>query len=125
MAAGDYDRRITVQGVTTASQSVANEDAFGQSVKAHGNADGGSGAGDDIWAKIEYGSGGERRVGAAQEQSVMPVTVQVRKSPLTSSIRAKKHRLAFDDVTWDIEAIEPATGRDRGKAYIITATSKR
>ena len=101
------------------------EDAFGHKVKTFGNADGKDGDGDEIWAMITYGSGGERRVGAAQEQSILPVTVKVRKSPLTSSIRAKQHRLAFDDVTWDIEAIEPATGRDRGKAFIITATSKR
>lgn len=125
MAAGGYDRRIKVQGLTTQSQSVANEDAFGQSVDAHGDTSGDAGQGDDLWAKIIYGSGGERRVSAAQEQSILPVTVEVRKSPLTDMIRAKKHRLVFDDVTWDIEAIEPSTGRDRGKAYIITATSKR
>ena len=111
MASGDYDRRIGIE------LNTKTEDAFKQKISGWSNVG-------NIWAKIEYGSGAERRVAVAQEQSTSMASLEVRKSPLTANMKAGKHRLTFDDAVWDIESIAPGDGRDRNKKFVIIATAK-
>ena len=111
MGAGKYDRRIKVEC------DERTEDDFGQKVenwKCAGH----------VWAEIIYGSPGERRVGAAQEQSNLPVTVNVRKTSFTSKIKADTYRLVFDNLTWDIEGPAPGFGSGRNKEIMITARAR-
>ena len=92
MAAGKYDRRITVQ-----SKSIT-EDAFGGTVDGWGNLT-------TIWAQYIPGTGGERRVAAAQEQGQMPAVFNIRYSNAVAVIRPQTHRISFDGSSWDIESI--------------------
>lgn len=107
MRTGKFDKRVKIRGLTPVNAE-APEDAFGGKVSTF------SDDADDavtVWANVEYGSGGERRVGAAQEQANLPVTVTVRHSSLTASLNPLKHNLYFDGKEWDIEAPAPNAGR--------------
>lgn len=111
MASGKYDKRISVIG-TTFDESA--EDAFGA---------GGTSKAPPfkLWAEVAYGSGGERRVGAAQEQANLPVTVIVRKSSLSAPITPGSHSLQFDALEWDIESVAPDAGRPKDLIIIARA----
>lgn len=99
MTAGKYDRRVTVQ-----VRSIT-EDAFGGVVDGWGNLT-------TIWAQYQPGTGGERRVAAAQEQGQMPATFNIRYSATTAAIKPQSHRIVFDGSNWDIESIAETSRRE-------------
>ena len=108
MLSGKFDKRVKVQ-IDVGSTTDAAEDAFGAVIEDFSdNADEGSYT---IWANLEYGTGGERRVGAAQEQANLPVTVTIRRSTKNLLIAPLTHRLHFDGKEWDIESAAPGGGR--------------
>lgn len=118
MRAGKYDKRITLRGIVPLD-SEAPEDAFGGKINT-ASADPSDG-GSTLWANLEYGSGGERRVGAAQEQANLPVTVTVRRSSVTLAIKPKSNSLYFDGKEWDIESAAPDRGRPEDVIIIARA----
>lgn len=98
MPAGRMDRRIVIQ-----AKSIT-EDGFGGVVDGWTDLTA-------IWAEYQPGTGGERRVAAAQEQAQMPAVFNVRWSDVTKAIRPQTHRISFEGSTWDIESITEATRR--------------
>lgn len=92
MPAGKFDRRIVVQALSV------TEDTFGGVVNGWATLA-------TVWAQYLPGTGGERRVAAAQEQGQMPATFNIRYSSATSAIKPQSHRISFDGSTWDIESI--------------------
>ncbi len=99
VGSGKYDRRVEVQNYTD------TENDYGEPVQTWAFQS-------SIWAMVNYGSGGERRVGAAQEQANLPVTVTVRYSTFTGAITPENSRLAFDGHIWDIESVAPGKRRN-------------
>lgn len=109
MGAGAYDSRVNIQ------TDSLTEDAFGGDVQGWTDVS-------KVWAEIEYGSAGERRVGVAQEQSSLLASVTVRRSTTTLAIKPSTYRLQFDDMNWDIEGIAP--GKKRNKSLVIIAKAR-
>lgn len=107
MRAGKLDKRIKIQTLVSKTAS-APEDAFGGKFDTFTDDDSES---HSVYAYVEYGSGGERRVGVAQEQANLPVSVMVRYSSLTKNLDPNDHRLYFDGKAWDIESVAPSGGR--------------
>lgn len=105
MTAGKYDRRVTVQALSI------TEDAFGGAVNGWANLT-------TVWAEYLPGTGGERRVAAAQEQGQMPATFNIRYSSATAAIKPQTHRISFDGSYWDIESIAET---ERRKSLSIIA----
>ena len=117
MRAGKFDKRIKIQGLTPTNPGGA-EDAFGAPVEDFTDTAEDAAT---VWGMVEYGSGGERRVAAAQEQANLPVTVTVRYSTLTRGIVPLSHRLYFDGKEWDIESAAPVQGRPAELVIIARA----
>jgi len=109
MASGKYDQRIEVL-VRSITQNAQKEDVETWE------------CGKKLWAEVMRGSGGERRVGAAQEQANLPVTVTVRFSKYTSCLKPQDNRLAFDGFQWDIES--SAEGKSRNREIIMIARAR-
>ena len=105
-SSGKYDQRVSVESFTT------TRDKYKEKIKAWVEDR-------KLWADVDYGSAGERRVGAAQEQADNIVTVTVRQSTYSAQIKAQKHRLQFDGKIWDIESAVP--GKNRNHEIIIVA----
>lgn len=107
---GRYDRRVEVSGYTV-TQNAAREDVKAWTVLGK------------RWAKIERGSGSERRE-AAQERSSLPATVILRYSEFASQIQPQTHRLAFDGLEWDIESASEGTLGRRREIMIVARAAK-
>ena len=105
MSAGKFDRRITVQARTV------TEDAFGGVIDGWNDFV-------TVWAQYQPGTGGERRVAAAQEQGQMPATFNIRYSITAAGITPQSHRIVFSGSNWDIESIAETA---RGKELSIVA----
>lgn len=101
MLSGKLDKRVHLL------TEIETEDAFGGEVQTFSEPCDSK----KLWAGVEYGSGGERRVGAAQEQANLPVTVTVRNSSITAAIVPGAYALHFNGVEWDIESAAPNDGR--------------
>lgn len=109
MASGKYDHRICIHK-RSVTQNASKEDI--ESWKFDKK----------LWAEVMRGSGAERRVGAAQEQSNLPVTVTVRYSKYSACIKPQDYRLVFDGFQWDIES--SAEGKSRNKEIIMIARAR-
>ena len=118
MASGKYNKRVRIQ--STEQAGGITEDAFGGEIQTFTDVET-AGSGSAVWAEVEYGSGAERRVGAAQEQANLPVMVKVRHSSITKNIRPGSHQLQFDGKTWDIESAAPDDGNPRDLMIIARA----
>lgn len=92
MDAGKLDRRVVIQ------QRSVTEDGFGGAIDSWATMV-------TVWAEYKPGTGGERRVAAAQEQGQMPAMFNIRYSSDVSGIGPQSHRLSFDGAVWDIESV--------------------
>lgn len=61
-----------------------------------------------VWAKVLYGSGAERRAGAA-EQAVQAATFRVLATTETRAVTVRD-RIQFDGIAWDVTGIAPIGG---------------
>lgn len=93
-AAGQRDRRITLQRATVV------QDAYGEEIATWADIG-------QAQARIFYGRGNERREAAA-ERSEMPITFSVLSNGMTRSLTARD-RISYGGLIWDIEGIAPAT----------------
>ena len=96
MPSGKYDRRVIIQNYTE------TEDDYGEPVLTWSDQT-------TLSAHVNYGSGSERRVGAAQEQANLPVTVTVRHSSITSVFTPENSRLSFGGQFGTLKALPPAS----------------
>lgn len=110
-SSGKYDQRVQIHAFTT------TRDEYNAKVKAWS-------VQQTIWAGVDYGSGGEKRVSVAQEQASQVATVYVRDTPYTRQIKPQAARIEFDGYIWDIESAMPSKKRRKEFMFTVKAIIK-
>jgi len=112
MAAGKYDKRVEIL-TRSASRNAMKEEVVSWNSGSPNK---------KLWAEVQRGTGGERRVGAAQEQASLPATIYFRYTEFSSGIAPDTHRLRFDGKDWDI--VSAAEGDRRRREWLVVAEAR-
>ena len=91
MPSGKYDKRVEILTRSTSRNAMKEEIVSWNSGTPKKK----------LWAEVQRGTGGERRVGAAQEQASLPASIYFRFTAFSSQIAPDTHRLRFDGRDWD------------------------
>ena len=112
MSSGKYDKRVEILTRSSAKNAMKEDIVSWNSGTPRKK----------LWAEVQRGTGGERRVSAAQEQSSLPASIFFRFTEFSSQIAPDTHRLRFDGKDWDI--VSAAEGARRRREWLVVAITR-